>query len=30
MIVTHNEQLATMADRTLIMKDGLIVQEVRA
>ncbi|SIR22916.1 ABC transporter ATP-binding protein [Pontibacter lucknowensis] len=29
-IVTHNEQLATMADRTLIMKDGLIVQEVRA
>lgn len=27
-IVTHNEQLATMADRTLIMKDGLIVQEV--
>lgn len=29
-IVTHNEQLATMADRTLVMKDGLIVQEVRA
>jgi lipoprotein-releasing system ATP-binding protein len=29
-IVTHNEHLATMADRTLIMKDGLIVQEVRA
>lgn len=27
-IVTHNEQLATMADRTLVMKDGLIVQEV--
>ncbi|MHC2993323.1 lipoprotein ABC transporter ATP-binding protein [Pontibacter sp. HJ8] len=26
-IVTHNEQLATMADRTLVMKDGLIVQE---
>ncbi len=29
-IVTHNEHLATMADRTLVMKDGLIVQEVRA
>ncbi|PVY41205.1 ABC transporter ATP-binding protein [Pontibacter virosus] len=29
-IVTHNEQLATMADRKLIMKDGLIVQEVKA
>jgi lipoprotein-releasing system ATP-binding protein len=28
-IVTHNEHLATMADRTLVMKDGLIVQEVR-
>ena len=27
-IVTHNEQLAGMADRTLVMKDGLIVQEV--
>ncbi|NDK56627.1 ABC transporter ATP-binding protein [Pontibacter fetidus] len=27
-IVTHNEQLASMADRTLVMKDGLIVQEV--
>nr|WP_255487959.1 ABC transporter ATP-binding protein [Pontibacter sp. KCTC 32443] len=27
-IVTHNEQLAAMADRTLVMKDGLIVQEV--
>ncbi len=26
-IVTHNEQLAAMADRTLVMKDGLIVQE---
>ncbi|QCR22843.1 ABC transporter ATP-binding protein [Pontibacter sp. SGAir0037] len=26
-IVTHNEQLASMADRTLVMKDGLIVQE---
>lgn len=26
-IVTHNEQLAAMADRTLTMKDGLIVQE---
>ncbi|AKD05219.1 ABC transporter ATP-binding protein [Pontibacter korlensis] len=26
-IVTHNEQLATMADRTLVMKDGQIVQE---
>jgi len=25
-IVTHNEQLASMADRTLVMKDGLIVQ----
>nr|WP_255594006.1 ABC transporter ATP-binding protein [Pontibacter sp. HSC-14F20] len=29
-IVTHNEQLATMADRKLVMKDGLIVQEVQA
>ncbi|PKV76301.1 ABC transporter ATP-binding protein [Pontibacter ramchanderi] len=29
-IVTHNEQLATMADRKLVMKDGLIVQEVKA
>ncbi|MER2997648.1 ABC transporter ATP-binding protein [Pontibacter populi] len=27
-IVTHNELLASMADRTLVMKDGLIVQEV--
>nr|WP_221627016.1 ABC transporter ATP-binding protein [Pontibacter sp. Tf4] len=27
-IVTHNEQLASMADRTLVMKDGQIVQEV--
>ncbi|MFD2513485.1 ABC transporter ATP-binding protein [Pontibacter locisalis] len=26
-IVTHNEQLAEMADRTLVMKDGMIVQE---
>lgn len=26
-IVTHNEQLAAMADRTLTMKDGLMVQE---
>jgi lipoprotein-releasing system ATP-binding protein len=26
-IVTHNEHLAAMADRTLTMKDGLIVQE---
>lgn len=26
-IVTHNELLASMADRTLVMKDGLIVQE---
>ncbi|MBF9252673.1 ABC transporter ATP-binding protein [Pontibacter sp. 172403-2] len=26
-IVTHNEQLAAMADRTLVMKDGMIVQE---
>jgi len=25
-IVTHNEQLADMADRKLVMKDGLIVQ----
>lgn len=24
-LVTHNEQLAAMADRTLLMKDGLIV-----
>lgn len=29
-IVTHNEHLATMADRTLVMKDGLIVQEVKS
>jgi lipoprotein-releasing system ATP-binding protein len=29
-IVTHNEQLAAMADRTLTMKDGLIVQEEMA
>ncbi|OKL40286.1 ABC transporter ATP-binding protein [Pontibacter flavimaris] len=28
-IVTHNEQLATMADRTLVMKDGQIVEELR-
>nr|WP_246597218.1 ABC transporter ATP-binding protein [Pontibacter aydingkolensis] len=27
-IVTHNEQLAGMADRTLVMKDGQIVSEV--
>lgn len=27
-IVTHNEQLAAMADRTLVMKDGRIVVEV--
>jgi len=27
-IVTHNEQLAAMADRTLVMKDGMIVQEL--
>ncbi|MCX2740241.1 ABC transporter ATP-binding protein [Pontibacter anaerobius] len=27
-IVTHNEQLATMADRTLVMKDGQIVEEL--
>ncbi|WP_242928614.1 ABC transporter ATP-binding protein [Pontibacter vulgaris] len=27
-IVTHNQQLAAMADRTLEMKDGLIVQEM--
>ncbi len=27
-IVTHNELLASMADRTLVMKDGLIVQEM--
>ena len=26
-IVTHNEHLAAMADRTLVMKDGMIVQE---
>ena len=26
-IVTHNEQLADMADRMLVMKDGMIVQE---
>ena len=29
-IVTHNEQLASMADRTLVMKDGQIVHEERA
>jgi len=29
-IVTHNEHLAAMADRTLTMKDGLIVQEEMA
>ncbi|TPE39470.1 ABC transporter ATP-binding protein [Pontibacter mangrovi] len=28
-IVTHNEQLATMADRTLVMKDGQIVEEMK-
>ncbi|GAB3536541.1 ABC transporter ATP-binding protein [Pontibacter brevis] len=27
-IVTHNEQLAGMADRTLVMKDGVIVREL--
>jgi lipoprotein-releasing system ATP-binding protein len=27
-MVTHNEELATMTDRTLIMKDGSIVEEV--
>jgi lipoprotein-releasing system ATP-binding protein len=26
LIVTHNEELATMSDRVLHMKDGLIVQ----
>lgn len=26
-MVTHNEELATMTDRTLIMKDGLIIEE---
>jgi lipoprotein-releasing system ATP-binding protein len=26
-IVTHNEHLADMADRTLVMRDGMIVQE---
>lgn len=28
-IVTHNKDLAAMADRTLIMKDGEIVEEVK-
>ena len=27
-VVTHNETLAKMSDRTLIMKDGLIVEEI--
>jgi lipoprotein-releasing system ATP-binding protein len=27
-IVTHNEELANMADRKLVMKDGIIVQEL--
>jgi lipoprotein-releasing system ATP-binding protein len=27
-IVTHNEQLAAMADRTLVMKDGRIIEAV--
>ncbi|MCJ8165927.1 ABC transporter ATP-binding protein [Pontibacter sp. E15-1] len=27
-IVTHNEQLAGMADRTLVMKDGMIVPDL--
>jgi len=26
-IVTHNEELAKMSDRRLVMKDGLIVNE---
>jgi lipoprotein-releasing system ATP-binding protein len=25
-IVTHNEELANMADRKLVMKDGLIIE----
>jgi lipoprotein-releasing system ATP-binding protein len=29
-IVTHNEELATMSDRKLVMKDGLIIQENNA
>ncbi|WP_114779497.1 ABC transporter ATP-binding protein [Botryobacter ruber] len=29
-IVTHNQDLAEMADRTLVMKDGVIVQELSA
>ena len=29
-IVTHNQELAGMADRTLVMKDGVIVQELSA
>jgi len=28
-MITHNEELAKMTDRTLIMKDGRIVQEVK-
>jgi len=28
-IVTHNEQLAAMSDRTLVMKDGEIIDEIR-
>ena len=27
-IVTHNKKLAEMADRTLEMKDGLILEEI--
>ena len=29
LIVTHNEELAQLSDRTLIMKDGKMVEEVR-
>ena len=28
-IVTHNTELANMSDRTLRMKDGLIIDEIR-
>ncbi|MDB5001409.1 MAG: lipoprotein transporter ATP-binding protein, partial [Mucilaginibacter sp.] len=27
-IVTHNEDLADMADRTILMKDGMIVNSL--
>jgi lipoprotein-releasing system ATP-binding protein len=27
LIVTHNEELANLSDKKLVMKDGIIVQE---